>query len=74
MQEKDYVCLMPYSTLFELYRDNVICSVEETRVPAKTNLSRQITDNLYQINLYRVHFAVVEVNPTVGPLFRPLNV
>ena len=65
---------MPYSTLFQLYHDDVIFSVEETRVPAKTNLSRQISDNLYQINLYRVHFAMVEVKPTAGPLFSPLIV
>jgi len=46
---------MPFSTIFQLYRDNQVLLVEET-----TNLS-QVTDKRYHIQLYRAHLAMSEI-------------
>jgi hypothetical protein len=48
-------CLMPLSTIFQLYRGVQFLLVEETWAP---DLS-QVTDKFYHIMLYRVHLARV---------------
>ena len=51
-------CLMPLSTIFQLYRDGSVLLVEEsTEYLEKTNdmPQLQVTDKLYHRMLYRVH-------------------
>ena len=52
-------CLKPLSTLFQLhvYRGSHFF-VEETGVPRKRTDPPPVTDKLYHIMLYRVHFSM----------------
>ena len=49
-------CLMPLSTIFQLYPGRSVLLLEETGVPGENHLS-QVTDKHYHIILYWVHLA-----------------
>ena len=56
-------CLMPLSTIFQLYRCCQFYSilVEKTGVPGENQWPSKVTDNIYHTMLYRVHLAVSRI-------------
>jgi hypothetical protein len=50
-----YGCLMPLSTIFQLYRNDQVIG------GGNQSTQRKVTDKLYHIMLYRVHLAMKAV-------------